>query len=217
VDLSPIFENATASLGAGMYALVAVLAFSEMVAGLGLLSPGETVLFVAGGAAANGDLHLGLLVAVAWAAGVAGDHAGYALGRRRGRALLGGRNKDAVAASARTDRLERVLARWGPLALIGGRFFGPVRAFGPFLAGTSGMPRRRFGPASVIGAGLWTTTFIVAGYGLAGPVAGLISTIGSAIFAALVIATLAWACRRIVRGSGQAAVVEATAGTSEPL
>jgi len=40
-----------------------------------------------------------------------------------------------------------------------------VRAIAPFLAGSSGMPLRRFLPYDVIGAGLWGSTFCLLGYG----------------------------------------------------
>ena len=41
---------------------------------------------------------------------------------------------------------------------------GLVRAVAPFMAGSSGMPLRRFVPYDVIGAGLWGSTFVVLGY-----------------------------------------------------
>ena len=39
-----------------------------------------------------------------------------------------------------------------------------MRAVAPFLAGSSGMPLRRFVPYDVIGAGLWGSTFVLLGY-----------------------------------------------------
>jgi membrane-associated phospholipid phosphatase len=39
-----------------------------------------------------------------------------------------------------------------------------VRAIAPFLAGSSGMPLRRFVPYDVIGAGLWGSSFVLLGY-----------------------------------------------------
>ena len=39
-----------------------------------------------------------------------------------------------------------------------------MRAIAPFLAGSSGMPLRRFVPYDVIGAGLWGSTFVLLGY-----------------------------------------------------
>jgi len=39
-----------------------------------------------------------------------------------------------------------------------------VRALAPFVAGSSGLPYRRFVPFSIIGCGLWATLFCVLGY-----------------------------------------------------
>jgi undecaprenyl-diphosphatase len=65
------------------------------------------------------------------------------------------------------DRLHTVegfFDRHGGKAILIGRFVGLVRAIAPFLAGSSGMPLRRFVPYDVIGAGLWGLTFVVLGY-----------------------------------------------------
>ena len=65
------------------------------------------------------------------------------------------------------DRLEKVeefFEQHGGKAIFIGRFVGLVRAIAPFLAGSGGMPFRRFLPFDVLGAGLWATTFIMLGY-----------------------------------------------------
>ena len=65
---------------------------------------------------------------------------------------------------ARLEQVERFFDRHGGKAILIGRFVGLVRAVAPFLAGSSGMPLRRFVPYDVIGAGLWGSTFVVLGY-----------------------------------------------------
>src|SRR4029450_8066606 len=45
-----------------------------------------------------------------------------------------------------------------------GRFIGLVRALAPFIAGSSGLPYRRFIPYSIVGCGLWSTLFCTLGY-----------------------------------------------------
>ena len=64
----------------------------------------------------------------------------------------------------RLEQVERFFDRHGGKAILIGRFVGLVRAIAPFLAGSSGMPLRRFVPYDVIGAGLWGSTFVVLGY-----------------------------------------------------
>ena len=59
---------------------------------------------------------------------------------------------------APASRSRRFFDRHGGKAILIGRFVGLVRAIAPFLAGSSGMPLRRFVPYDVIGAGLWGST-----------------------------------------------------------
>ena len=64
----------------------------------------------------------------------------------------------------RLETVERFFDRHGGKAIFIGRFVGLVRAIAPFLAGSGGMPFRRFLPYDILGAGLWATTFILLGY-----------------------------------------------------
>jgi len=52
----------------------------------------------------------------------------------------------------------------GGKTILIGRFIGLVRAVSPFVAGSSGLPYRRFIPFSVIGCGLWSTIYCLLGY-----------------------------------------------------
>jgi membrane-associated protein len=122
---------------------------------------------VGGAAAAGGKVELLPLMAIVWIAGVLGDITGFTLGRRYGWRLIGGAGQRIGLDAARLHRLDGLLARWGGFALVGGRFVGLVRAFAPFAAGASGMPRRRLLRLSVAGVGVWGATFVLAGYELA--------------------------------------------------
>ena len=63
-----------------------------------------------------------------------------------------------------SQQVEDYFARHGGKTILIGRFIGLVRALAPFIAGSSGMPYRAFVPYSVLGTGLWATTFILIGY-----------------------------------------------------
>ncbi|HEY0280548.1 MAG TPA: phosphatase PAP2 family protein, partial [Solirubrobacterales bacterium] len=54
--------------------------------------------------------------------------------------------------------------RHGGKTIFLGRFVGFVRAFAPFIAGSSGMRFRQFFPYSVLGCGLWVSLTVVIGY-----------------------------------------------------
>src|SRR6266511_6349443 len=86
------------------------------------------------------------------------------LGRRLGRAFLVKHGPRVHITEERLRQVERFFDRHGGKAILIGRFVGLVRAVAPFLAGSSGMPLRRFLPYDVVGAGLWGSTFVVLGY-----------------------------------------------------
>ena len=64
----------------------------------------------------------------------------------------------------RLEQVEGYFDRHGGKTILIGRFIGLVRALAPFIAGSSGMSYRRFIPFSIVGTGLWATTFCVLGY-----------------------------------------------------
>jgi undecaprenyl-diphosphatase len=64
----------------------------------------------------------------------------------------------------RFARVEEYFARHGGKTIVVGRFIGLVRALAPFIAGSSGMRYSYFLPFSVLGTGLWATTFGLIGY-----------------------------------------------------
>ncbi len=64
----------------------------------------------------------------------------------------------------RFEQVEDYFDRHGGKTILIGRFIGLVRALAPFIAGSSGMRYRAFGPYSVLGTGLWATAFTLLGY-----------------------------------------------------
>ena len=64
----------------------------------------------------------------------------------------------------RLDRVERFYERHGAKAILVGRFVGIIRAVSPFLAGSSGLPFRRFLPWSLLGTAIWAAAFTLVGY-----------------------------------------------------
>lgn len=106
-DVGAFLADATSSIGAWMYVVVAALAFLETAAFVGLLVPGEMAIVVGGVAAADGDVELVAMIAVVWLAAVGGDLVSFMLGRRRGRAFLeahGARLRIRPEHLARADR-----------------------------------------------------------------------------------------------------------------
>jgi undecaprenyl-diphosphatase len=163
-NIQSTLESVGRSLGAWTYLLVGVMAFFETGAFVGLIAPGETVMLVGGLVAGQGEIDVIRLIAIAWAAAVAGDLTSLWLGRRLGRAFLVRHGPKVGINQERLEKVEAFFERHGGKAILIGRFVGLVRAIAPFLAGSSGMTTRRFLPYDIIGAGLWSSTFILLGY-----------------------------------------------------
>jgi undecaprenyl-diphosphatase len=163
-NLQQTLEDLGRNLGAWTYLLVAVMAFLETGAFVGLLAPGETVMLVGGLVAGQGEINVVRLIGIAWTAAVAGDVTSFVLGRRLGRGFLVRHGPKVSITEERLEKVEGFFDRHGGKAILFGRFVGLVRAIAPFLAGSSGLPFRRFLPYDVIGAGLWSSSLILLGY-----------------------------------------------------
>jgi len=163
-DFPKILRDLSDTLGPWTYALVGALAFLETGAFVGLVAPGETALALGGVVAAAGDVELWVMIPIAWACAAGGDITSFILGRRLGTAWLDRHGPRFGITVARRQTVERFLERYGPRAILIGRFVGIVRAVAPFLFGSSGMSLRRFVPWSILGTGVWAAAFTTVGY-----------------------------------------------------
>jgi undecaprenyl-diphosphatase len=163
-ELQQLLEDISNTLGAWTYLLVGVFAFAETGAFVGLVVPGETVMLLGGAVAGQGAIDIYLLIAIAWFSAWAGDTTSFLLGRRLGREFVM-RNGPRVGIShERFEKVEDYFARHGGKTIFVGRFVSLVRAFAPFIAGSSGMRYRAFVPYSILGTGLWASAHILVGY-----------------------------------------------------
>jgi undecaprenyl-diphosphatase len=163
-NLDKLLQDLGRTLGPWTYPLVGVLAFAEAAAFLGLVVPGETAIIVAGVVAGQGQIDIVALIALVWAASVAGDLTGYFLGKRLGRPFLLRHGPRVGVSEERVHQVDAFFERHGGKAVFVGRFVGLVRALSPFLAGSSGMPLRRFVPYDVLGAGIQNTLLCLVGF-----------------------------------------------------
>jgi undecaprenyl-diphosphatase len=164
VDLEKVLEDVSNALGAWTYLLVGFFAFAETGAFIGLIAPGETVMLLGGAVAGQGATDLYLTIAIAWFAACAGDTTSFFIGRRLGRGFLLRNGPRFGFGPERLERVEDFFSRHGGKTIFIGRFVGFVRAFAPFIAGSSGMRYRVFLPYSVLGCGLWVSVCVVIGY-----------------------------------------------------
>jgi membrane protein DedA with SNARE-associated domain/membrane-associated phospholipid phosphatase len=164
LDLEKILEDVANALGPWTYALVAFFAFAETGAFIGLVAPGETVMLLGGAVAGQGTINVYVLIALAWTCACAGDVTSFFLGRRLGREFLLQHGPRFGFSHERLHQVEDFFSRHGGKTIFLGRFVGFVRAFAPFIAGSSGMRFRQFFPYSVLGCGIWIGIVVVIGY-----------------------------------------------------
>jgi membrane protein DedA with SNARE-associated domain len=163
-DVEKLIEDVAQALGPWTYLLVGVLAFLETGAFVGLIAPGESVVIVGGVIAGQGEISLIVLIGIVWSAAILGDTTSFFIGRRLGREFILRHGPKVKIDEPRLEQVESYFSRHGGKTILIGRFIGLVRALAPFVAGSSGLPYRRFVPYSVIGCGLWATLFCVLGY-----------------------------------------------------
>jgi membrane protein DedA with SNARE-associated domain/membrane-associated phospholipid phosphatase len=164
LDLQQLLEDISNTLGAWTYLLVAFFAFAETGAFIGLVVPGETTMLLGGAVAGQGAIDIYLLIAIAWFAAWLGDTTSFFLGRRLGREFVLKHGSRVGISHERFEKVEDYFGRHGGKTIFIGRWISLVRAFAPFIAGSSGMGYRGFVPYSVLGTGLWASLHILIGY-----------------------------------------------------
>lgn len=136
---------------------------------IGLVVPGDVVALFAG-ASADTAAEYAALAAAAMAGSLLGESAGYLIGRSYGRRLRHSRF-GARLGEYRWRRAERLaLGRDGGWALVTSRFVPVLHSMVPVLAGTLGVPYRRFIAWEAAGGALRGLTYVgigaLAGAGL---------------------------------------------------
>jgi undecaprenyl-diphosphatase len=180
-------------------AVLFVLPALEAPAFLGLVLPGEVALVLGGVLAHQGRLSLPAALAAGTAGALAGDSAGYWIGRRWGPRLLASGLGRRVG-RARLHRVESLLLRGGGRALVVGRLAAGARVVLPGLAGMLGLRYRRFALWTGAAATVWAAAHVLLGYAAGAGwrhAHNLTGRVGIGIaLAVAVAAAVAWLVRR---------------------
>jgi membrane-associated protein len=149
----------------GGYALWGALAVIFVECGLFIfLLPGDALLFTVGLFVAEGTISqpLGLVLLLLFGAAIGGNIVGYEIGRAAGPRVIGPRSR--LIRQKHVEQTHEFFERYGPRALILGRFVPIVRTFITLIAGVGLMNRRQFYLYSAIGAVLWAVGVTLLGY-----------------------------------------------------
>jgi membrane protein DedA with SNARE-associated domain len=162
--------------------LYAVVFLGAVVDAVGIPFPGRIMLIAAGSLsdpAHDNGADAWMVIAIAAAGTVVGDHVWYLLGRLTGRRLLERYCRIIHLSQRRIAAADRFLRRFGGLALVVGRLGATLRLVVMPLAVSRGMSYGRFLAFDLLGAVLWVTGFVWLGRaaGALGARNGLVGTL----------------------------------------
>ena len=170
---------------------VIVTLFIETGLLIGLVLPGDSLLFVAGLAAGTNalgfQLSLTTLLIFCPVAAFLGSELGYFIGARYGRALFD-RPDGRIFNQERVRYAEAWFNRYGPgKAITFGRYIPIVRTLMSPLAGILKMDKKKFTFWNAISAVIWTSSILILGYLLGERVSGSVDKYLLPIVACLIL------------------------------
>lgn len=206
MDIAGLFDNALTFIEAHRAwagVIYGLMAFGESMVIIGVLIPATGVMMATGALVGAGtipflDIWIGGVIGAA-----AGDTVSYWIGRKLGtrvdRLWPFSRHPEMLAAA------RNVFAHWGWLAIVIGRFIGPLRASVPTVAGLTHMPRLTFQLANIGSAIVWIPVLVFPGS--LGAIAWKLFEKGDVVTGGLVVAVLVaavvaavWVVRRWMPG-----------------
>lgn len=158
--LQQILMTMTHSLN--YYLLIALIACVEGIVLIGLLIPGSVLCISVGLLAANGHGELWFSCLAASIGSIIGDLLSYVIGSRGGHQLVNRIHSPRKLKFLR--HAELFFAKHGGTSLLFARFFGPLRASIPFIAGSLRYSPRNALIFSIISGLLWGFSYPALGY-----------------------------------------------------
>lgn len=182
---------------------VIITLFVETGLLIGLVLPGDSLLFVAGLAAGTDalgfQLSLTTLLIFCPIAAFIGSELGYFIGARYGRALFD-RPDGRIFNQERVRYAEAWFNRYGPgKAITFGRYIPIVRTLMSPLAGILKMDKKKFTFWNAISAVIWTSSILILGYLLGERVSGSIDKYLLPIVACLILISMIPILRELLK------------------
>lgn len=156
-------QSAMDVLGIFTYIFLFIIVFAETGLVVTPFLPGDSLLFAAGAIAGAGHLNIILLYITLLVAAIVGDAVNYWIGNFIGPKVFSKENSR-IFNKAYLEKTREFFDKYGGKAIILARFLPILRTFAPFVAGVGKMKFRTFFAYNIIGAFLWVTGFLFAGY-----------------------------------------------------
>ncbi len=138
-----------------------LMAFAESLAVVGVIVPGVAIMFALGALIGAGALNFYSMMTWAVAGAICGDGLSFWLGYRYRQQLT--RLWPFRKHPGMLEKGIRFFKKYGGKSVILGRFFGPVRAVIPLVAGMMKMPRGQFLAANILSALIWAPAYLLPG------------------------------------------------------
>lgn len=141
--------------------IIFLLAFGESLAIISLLVPATAILLGAGALVGAGVISFIPVLIVASIGAIIGDWLSYWLGKYYHQTVIS--SWPLNQHPKLIYRAEQFFQRYGTLGVFIGRFFGPLRAIVPLIAGTMHMPTFKFNLANITSAPIWAFVLLAPG------------------------------------------------------
>ena len=149
--------------GVWIYAILFAIVFIETGVVVMPFLPGDSLLFIAGAFAAQGEMSLAVLMVSLAIAAVLGNTSNYWIGRYFGPRVFQWENSKFFNKNA-FDKAHAFYEKHGAITIIVTRFLPFLRTFSPFVAGVAAMTHGRFQFYNITGGLLWVVSLSLAGY-----------------------------------------------------
>ncbi len=156
INLISLFGNWT-------YVILFLIIFAETGLVVTPFLPGDSLLFVIGTLSGSGFLNIWIAYITLVVAAIVGDTVNYWIGYKMGDKVFSKENS-MIFKKAYLEKTREFYEKHGKKTIILARFAPIVRTFAPFVAGVGKMHYQTFFLYNVIGAFIWVTSLLFAGY-----------------------------------------------------
>lgn len=145
------------------YVIVFLIIFAETGLVITPFLPGDSLLFIVGTLAGKGDLQIWIIYFTVLIAAIMGDSTNYWFGHKIGPKVFSKENSR-MFKKEHLEKTREFYEKHGGKTIILARFVPIIRTFAPFVAGIGKMHYGTFFLYNIVGAFIWSTSLIFAGY-----------------------------------------------------
>lgn len=188
--LAPLISNLQSIIENGGYIILTLITVLEGIPIIGSLVPGHTTVILSGFLSKLGIFNIGIVVPIVIISAMAGDFAGYFLGRKYGYGFLKSFGKLLFIKDEYIEKAKSVVGNHTGKSIILGRFNPITRPLVPFIVGASHVKAGKFWLYDFTGVLLWAVLSIGIGYVFGASYHMVAGIFGKFVLIAIVIAIL---------------------------